>query len=147
MLSRILDYFFPSSKKDNLERWYVLKIGHYALFIHRALRTDDPDVFHTHPWNGLSFIIGGYREEVLEFELDGGEEYVDTKTQSRRFINYVRAKTPHRVELTNGPVWSIFIHGPRCNQWGVFNRKGELVEEEPWRGISPARKNYDKDKG
>jgi hypothetical protein len=48
------------------------------------------------------------------------------------------------VELVDEekPVYTLFFHGRRCNKWGVFDREGNLIEGEPWRGVSPDRQNY-----
>lgn len=124
----ILDKLFKSSKKYNLERYYILKLFGYAIFLHKILKSDDN--YHTHPWNGISFIFGSYAEERM-----------GQPVKRKWLFNYVAAKTPHRV-FVDKPVWTLFVHGRRCNKWAVYNTDGQMIEEEPWRGISPERTKY-----
>lgn len=112
------------SRRDNLDRHYVLQAFGFGLFVHRMHHDEQPDVFHSHPWDGVSLILGTYLEERF-----GG-----TPT-FRRFFNIIRARRFHRVTLPYGPVWSIFVHGRRCNRWAVKNRTGEILDVEPWRGV------------
>ncbi len=52
----------------------------------------------------------------------------------RFFVNYIDG-VHHRVDLINGrPVWTLFIHGPRCRPWSLVKPSGEVVAVEPWRG-------------
>ena len=111
------------SKRDNLDRYYLLKLFGYGIFLHHIHHSEEAGVYHSHPWNGVSIILGSYREQRL------GEPLT-----SRMFLNLIKAKRFHRVEVDK-PVWSIFFHGRRCNQWQVCNESGEILSTEPWRGI------------
>lgn len=93
-------------------------------FLHEIHHDEDRDVFHSHPWDGLSFIFGAYLEERF------GEH-----PRTRRFFNVIRAHRPHRVSLPHGPVWSVFVHGKRRNRWSVRHRDGRVLDIEPWRHI------------
>lgn len=112
------------SRRDNLDRYYVLKLFGFGLFVHRIHHDEEEGIYHSHPWNGVSIILGSYLEERY------GEE-----PKIRRFFNTIKATRFHRVSLPNGPVWSIFIHGKRCNLWAVKNATGRILSTEPWRGI------------
>jgi hypothetical protein len=119
------------SRRDNLDRYYLLQVFGLGVFLHRIHHDEDRDVFHSHPWNGVSIILGSYLEERF------GETPV-----LRRFFNTIRAEGFHRVSLPNGPVWSLFIHGRRCNRWAVKHRNGRIMDVEPWRGVG-GRTAYD----
>lgn len=114
------------SRRDNLDRYYVLQAFGFGLFVHRIHHDEVVDVFHSHPWSGVSFILGSYLEERL------GEAPV-----LRRFLNVVRATRFHRVTLPHGPVWTVFIHGrrPKSHRWAVKHRDGRILDVEPWRGV------------
>jgi hypothetical protein len=115
------------SRRDNLDRYYLFKCKGFGIFIHH-IHHDEPDSFHNHPWTGLSLILGCYREETF-------------KTRRVKWFFNLVGKTPHRVTLPCGPVWTIFFHLPRNNQWKVFSRQGKVLSEEPWRGVG-GRTNY-----
>lgn len=112
------------SRRDTLDRYYLLKLFGFGLFLHKIKQSDPVDTLHSHPWNWISFIFGSYTEHRL------GE-----KRTVRRFVNSIKGEVPHRVELTQGPVWTILFHGRRCNEWGVFDLEGNLLDTEPWRGV------------
>lgn len=42
----------------------------------------------------------------------------------RFFPVFRTAKFAHRLELVQGPVWTIFITGPRIREWGFYCPKG-----------------------
>lgn len=112
------------SRRDNLDRFYVLQAFGFGLFVHHIHHDEDADVFHSHPWSGVSLILGRYLEERF------GES-----PRIRWFFNVLRAERFHRVTLPRGPVWSIFVHGRRSNRWAVKHRDGRTLDVEPWRGV------------
>ena len=120
------------SRRDNLDRYYVLQWKGFGLFVHHIHHDELPDVFHSHPWSGVSFILGSYLEERF------GEA-----PHLRRFFNAIRAERFHRVSLPNGPVWTVFVHGrrPEWHRWSVKHRDGRVIDTEPWRGVG-GRKLY-----
>jgi hypothetical protein len=117
------------SKRDNLNRYYLFQKFGYGIFLHH-IHHDEPPSFHTHPWDGISIIFGQYEEEKLY-----------QKSKTIRFFNFIKANIPHRVTLPKGPVWTLFFHGKRYNQWKVFSKDGIVLDVEPWRDIE-GRTNY-----
>jgi len=117
------------SKRDCTDRYYLFQFWGFGIFLHH-FHHDEPETFHTHPWNGISFIFGKYREQQL------GKE-----SKIVRFFNFIPAIVPHRVTLVDGPVWTLFFHGKRFNQWKVFYKDGKVLDTEPWRNIE-GRTNY-----
>lgn len=110
------------SRRDTIDRYYVVKWRGWAIFVHHIKKSDPRTVMHTHPWTFFSFILGSYTEETPWLP-----------TELRRFWNFVRAGKPHRVTITK-PVWTILIHGPKRCPWAVTNDFGDTLEEEPWSG-------------
>lgn len=123
------------SRRENLDRYYLLKLFGFAVFLHRIHHDEKPGIFHTHPWNGFSIIFGSYKEQYLT------EEGV-TRLFTRRWFNVVKATIPHRVEVAQ-PVWTLFFHGRKCNSWQVIDKTGKVLATEPWEGTNnPERKSY-----
>lgn len=122
------------SRRDNLDRYYLLQAFGFGLFAHRIHHDETPDVFHSHPWDGVSLIFGSYLEERL------GET-----PKTRWGFNVVRARRFHRISLPRGPVWSLFLHGRRYNRWAVCDREGKVLDVEPWRGVG-GRTSYSPEK-
>ena len=111
------------STGESLDRYYLLKLFGFGVFLHRIHHTDPADTYHDHPWNGISFILGRYREE---FHDRPG------KVHLRALVNFVRATRHHRT-IVDKPVWTLFIHGRKCNRWSVVDLKGRRTET-PWSG-------------
>lgn len=120
LLKKIFEY---STIGPALIRYYILP----RIKLH-YIHSSDED-FHTHPWNGWSFILGHYTEHVPNEANDGYFEH------ERWFFNRVYAYRPHRV-IIKKPVWTLFIHGPRVNENWQY---GEAVR--PWNGSDKERKN------
>lgn len=109
------------SRGASLDRYYLLKLFGFGVFLHRIHHSDPPNLYHSHPWSGLSIIFGSYEEAYP------GKDFV-----RKRFFNWIRATQHHCVRI-NTPVWTIFIHLPRSNQWSIADENG-IIGTEPWRG-------------
>jgi len=111
-----------TSRGASLDRYYLLKLFGLGVFLHRIHHSDPKEVFHSHPWNGFSIIFGSYREE---FSDEPG------RLHHRRWFNLVRACRHHRTVVAR-PVWTLFFHGRKCNQWSVISN-GKAIAA-PWEG-------------
>ena len=111
------------SRRDNLDRYYLLQLFGYGIFLHKMHHDEEKDIFHNHPWPWFSIILGKYKEQKA------GQEIV-----IQRFINWNNSQTYHRVELFK-PTWSIFVHGKRNNKWSVIDSEYNVITTEPWRGV------------
>jgi len=122
------------SRRESLDRYYLLSFRGFGLFLHRIKKADPEDTLHSHPWDGVSLILGAYQETKV------GEA-----PRWKVGLNLLKGDVPHRVSLPFGPVWTLFLHGRRYNQWGVFDLEGNLLEAEPWRGVEDeSRTSYRK---
>src|SRR5580698_5957793 len=112
-----------------------------GIFLHRFVSSDEMEL-HCHPWAwSWSFILsGGYVEHRVtgdvDFEsrtaiLDGVTERVELFTADgvKTSTNLIEANTFHRIELMSPEVWTLFVHGPRVQDWGFvpMNRYGEKL--------------------
>lgn len=115
-----------------LERYVLLTRGPKRgnVYLHRFLRGDEDRELHNHPWYGLSLIlVGGYREERRCWTPEG--ERVETRDVRPGALNFISPHTFHRVELNQGPCWTLFITGPVVQSWGFWDRS--TGEYTPWR--------------
>lgn len=116
--------WFKVSRRDNCDRYYLLNVLGFAVFVHRIHHDEDDGIYRNHPWSGLSIILGRYLEQRH------GEA-----PKVRRWLHWLPATKHHRITLPYGPVWTIFIHMRRSNAWTVVNEAGEVIATEPWRAI------------
>lgn len=132
ILRQIWSEVFPVSHKGVIDRHYILRTPWFGIKAHYIHGSDDE--WHTHPWNGFSFIFGEYDEwlEHAPVAVPGGDvrKHLPNLTlkHRRRWFNRIYAHKRHKVEIIK-PVWTIFIHGPRRNESWQY---GETVA--PWRG-------------
>ena len=107
-------------KKENgltyLNRWFVIPRNRFLnIYLHQFLASDDDRALHDHPWFSVSFMLKG---EIVEHSFKGLRIIP-------RFIPVFRsAKFAHRLEVVKGPVWTLFITGPRIRSWGFYCHKG-----------------------
>jgi hypothetical protein len=104
--------------KDNpyLLRWHVIPRNRFFnIYLHLFLRSDDDRALHDHPWANASFLIDG---AYVEHTISQGGINRRKACLAGDFSVRLSGKKAHRIELTNGPCWTIFITGPRYRQWG-----------------------------
>ncbi len=107
-----------------------------AVYLHYFFRGDTDRELHNHPWEwAVSLILsGGYVEERYDGPLDLVEpRRVRARTLRPGAVNFIRHDTYHRVQLVNGPTWSLFIAGPRVRQtrgedWGFVDVHSRAYE-------------------
>jgi hypothetical protein len=102
--------------EDYLWRWYLIpKNKIFNIYLHRFGRSDDDRALHDHPWYSVSMLLKG---EFIEHSFKGIRHIP-------RFAPIFRtAKFAHRLEIVRGPVWTLFITGPRIRSWGFYCPKG-----------------------
>lgn len=115
---------FKVSRRENCDRYYIFSLFGFALFVHYIHNDEEKDIYHNHPWSGISFIFGEYLEQRLNEGL-----------KKHSWFHWLPAKTHHRLELPNGPVWTLFFHFRRSNRWTVVNESEKILVTEPWRAI------------
>jgi len=108
---------------DYLHRWFLIpKNKYFNIFLHKFYRSDDDRALHDHPWISLSILLKG---EIIEHTWGNKVRYIT------RFLPIFRsAKLAHRIELVKGPVWTLFITGPRIRTWGFHTKSGWMESKE-----------------
>ncbi len=109
--------------KDNpyLLRWWIIPRNPiFNIYLHLFMRSDDDRALHDHPWLfNLSWLIEGW--------------YTEHTKRGARVLQQGRVKlrlgpAPHRIELTHGACFTLFVTGPRVREWGFLCSKGWI----PW---------------
>ena len=86
-----------------------------AVRFHHLLADDPKRDLHDHPWDFISLLLtGGYRE----WTTDGAVEHWAPTVVCRR------AEDPHRLELLDGPMWTLISCGPFRRRWGFHTAAG-----------------------
>lgn len=99
-----------------LLRWFVIPRNPvFNVYLHRFLRSDDDRALHDHPWANCSFLLEG---SYTEHTIDAGGINRMRLRQAGEWYFRPSGKMAHRIELTDGPCWTLFITGPRYREWG-----------------------------
>jgi len=111
------DFVIGPPAAPYLRRWWLIPRNRwFNVYLHEILQSDDDRALHCHPWVNLSIILkGAYREHMpggISRVLSAGSAVVR------------RAVAAHRLEVARGPVWTLFITGPRIREWFFHCPKG-----------------------
>lgn len=102
--------------ENYLERYYIIpRNKFFNVYLHKFTGSDDPRALHDHPWYSVSLLLKG---EIIEHSFKG------VRHIPRILPIFRTAKFAHRLELVKGPVWTIFITGPRIREWGFYCPNG-----------------------
>lgn len=104
-----------------LRRWWLVPRNRFFnVYLHQFMRSDDDRALHDHPWWNLSILLAG---RYVEHTISAGGINVRTERQAGE-LKFRAAGAAHRIELIDGPCWTIFITGPRLREWGFHCPKG-----------------------
>lgn len=113
--SREPNFIIGGREKPYLKRWWIVPRNRFFnIYLHHFLRSDDDRALHDHPWWNVSLLLdGAYVEHTI---AAGGVKHAIRYAEGD--LKFRSAKAAHRVEITEGPSWSLFITGPTIRDWG-----------------------------
>ena len=115
------DFIIGGALDPYIRRWWVIPRNRFFnIYLHHFLRSDDDRALHDHPWWNLSILLQG---RYIEHTISAGGINVHTERCAGQ-VKFRRAKAAHRIELIDGPCWTLFITGPRLREWGFHCRLG-----------------------
>ena len=116
------DFIIGGVTDPYLLRWHVIpRNKFFNVYLHCFLRSDDDRALHDHPWMNLSYLLeGSYTEHTID--QGGVNRRRILERGDWRFRR--RGKLAHRVELHDGPCWTLFITGPVYRAWGFHCERG-----------------------
>lgn len=120
LISRITrrppDLVVGGQERPYLRRWWVIPRNRFFnVYLHQFLRSDDDRALHDHPWANCSILLRGC---YLEHTIDAGGVHQRRLLVAGEFRLRLSGRFAHRVELFDGPCWTLFITGPRYREWG-----------------------------
>ncbi len=115
ILNREPDEIIGEPNDPYMLRWFAIrKNPFFGVMVHQFMRSDDDRALHDHPWPNVSILlIGRYIEHTI---AAGGVNH--RKVYRSGDIKIRRAKSAHRIELTNRECITLFIRGPKVREWG-----------------------------
>lgn len=129
---RAPDFVIGGRADPYLRRWWMLPRNPFLnIYVHEIRRADDDRALHDHPWPWASFVVSGAYCELTD-ERQGDRSVYDWIQRKWRTVwgtNSFRWNWPrfaHRLEPMGGPVWTVFITGPKIRAWGFLCPQGWL---------------------
>lgn len=103
-------------ERPYLLRWFLIPRNRFFnLYVHLFLRSDDDRALHDHPWLNASWILdNAYTEHTI---LPGGVHCRNVRRAGDWYFRW-SGLLAHRVEIHDGPCWTLFFTGPRYREWG-----------------------------
>lgn len=118
---RAPDFTIGGDERPYLLRWFVIPRNPiFNVYLHCFKRSDDDRALHDHPWINCSILIEG---TYVEHTIPQGGIHCRVARKAGD-IALRRARAAHRVEITDGDCWTLFITGPRVRRWGFHCPKG-----------------------
>lgn len=110
-------------------------VGTFRPMLHKFHRADKDQDLHNHPWQWAKSIVltGGYIEERL-VPLNGNLMRTVRRLVTR--FNSLNDKDYHRVESVADNTFTLFISGPRTQEWGFLTADGQHIPWKEYLGIS-----------
>jgi hypothetical protein len=111
-----------------LERWHLIpKNRYFNVWLHKTSGSDSNRACHDHPWDSVSFLLKGELIEVtpdkeIAFIKDLQPYPENLKMSKVPWLKpvYRPAQYAHRLVVPEGPVWTLFVTGPRKREWGFL---------------------------
>lgn len=121
-LQRSPDVVIGGHERPYLLRWWLIPRNPvFNVYLHRFLRSDDDRALHCHPWANVSILLrGSYTEHTI---AAGGVHQHRVLAAGSCKVR-LSGRHAHRIELTDGPCWTLFLTGPRYRQWGFHCERG-----------------------
>lgn len=116
IVSRKPDFVIGGSDNPYMNRWYLLpRNDQFNVCLHQFLRSDDDRALHDHPWASFSLVLAGIGIE----HVPGGFWRFGPGAVIERMAEY-----SHRIEVIEGPIWTLFVTGPKVREWGFHCPNG-----------------------
>lgn len=106
-------------------RWHLwlpkwMRDRKFQLVLHRWYRSDSDRALHDHSGDNISILLTGRYREWLSHSWEPKKARVRLP-----FIPYFRkGERPHRIELLDGPMWTLWLRWPPRREWGFWCPRG-----------------------
>lgn len=139
--SRQPDFVIGEEAAPYLRRWHLQRDGKKGcVYLHHIIRDDDDRAMHDHPWDSTSIVLRGTMTEICPHFYASASKVRLPSGQSQHVrlgsdasyatelaagsITTRKAEHAHRLVVSHGEVWTLFITGPHRREWGFHCRTG-----------------------
>lgn len=128
---RVPDVVIGGYDNPYLLRWFFIPRNPlFNIYIHHFKRSDDDRALHDHPWVNASLLLKG---TYCEHQIAYGGIAIKRQFVAGDWVLRLTGRATHRIELTHGDCWTLFITGPRYRHWGFHCPQAGWV---PWQDFT-----------
>jgi hypothetical protein len=109
------DVIYAVDGSPYMRRFYLMHTQELSVRYHEIVQSDDARVMHDHPWDFVSVLLAG---SYLEVTPAGERCYAAGDVVVRR------AEDAHRLEVLDGPVWTLVSTTKPLRRWGFYTPEG-----------------------
>lgn len=121
LCNREADQVIGGAERPYMFRWFVIPRNRwFNIYFHHFVRSDEDRALHDHPWINFSYLLEG---EYVEHTIAKGGVNMRQRFVAGDF-KFRFATYAHRIELTDGPCWTLFVTGPKFRKWGFHCPNG-----------------------
>ena len=119
---RAPDFVIGSEDRPYLRRWWLIPRNPVLnIYLHHFMRSDDDRALHDHPWANCSVLLRGM---YVEHTIAAGGIHQHRLLFAGDWRIRWTGKLAHRIDLIDGPCWTLFITGFRYREWGFHCHRG-----------------------
>lgn len=125
------------SRKGELhfERFAVVELPFFAIYIHRIHKADKDPHLHSHPWNFATITLkGSYLEKYLSTDLFCENQEVERLKRPGSFATANRNYFHKIEEILDGTVYTLFVTWGLSKEWHYLVN-GSRIESMTYRHL------------
>lgn len=110
------DFVIGGSEHPYLLRYFLIPRNPiFNAFLHVFLRSDDDRALHDRPWPNCSIVLRG---NMVEHTIAAGGIHKRRQLVAGTIRIRALGSMAHRIEINEGPCYTLFLTGPRYREWG-----------------------------
>lgn len=111
----------------HFRRFRVISTPWFKIYLHKIYASDREAHMHDHPYDFMSLVLKGSYKEYYAI----GPKWGEVKEKIYRFlqVNSHNHEDIHKVEIIDGPVWTLFFVGKKTYDWGYQTELGFMSHE------------------
>lgn len=121
--------------ENYLQRWHLIPRNRwFNVYLHRFEGTDMGRAPHDHPWWSVSIRLTRKAEAVERYTRSPGDPTATRHTRVPWLWPVIRsARHVHQMTILKGPMWTLFITGPKVREWGFWSG-GRFIHWQEYKG-------------
>lgn len=111
----------------HFERFAIVELSFFAIYIHRIHKADKDPHLHSHPWNFATITLkGSYLEKYLNTDIFCEPQEAERIKKPGSFSNGDREYFHKIEEILDGPIYTLFLTWGLSKPWYYFVNENKI---------------------